>query len=150
MRTNRMHFIKIITIFFLLAPVYACHFNSTFLNREKDKDDASKVVDSFYKAIGDNNFKDVDKIMGDSFLKYTPIDTLRQTILHVNQEYGNVKSFSIINWQTRVMEGTDSRADYLLLYDVTRDKKHTQESFTLTKEGNKVKITNYHISYTIE
>lgn len=61
-------------------------------------------------------------------------------------QFGNIKNDSLIYEQASVIKGTNSRNEYILIYNVNRDIKNTQEKFTLHKENDSIKIVGYYIS----
>jgi len=61
-------------------------------------------------------------------------------------QFGNIKNDSLIYEQASVIKGTNSRNEYILIYNVNRDIKNTQEKFTLHKENDSIKIMGYYIS----
>jgi hypothetical protein len=61
-------------------------------------------------------------------------------------QFGNIKNDSLIYEQASIIKGPHSRNEYILIYNVNRDIKNTQEKFTLHKENDSIKIVGYYIS----
>jgi hypothetical protein len=126
-----------------------CTFNSSYQNRENDKKEAEKVTNNFYALLELKQFNQVEKLFSDTFFSIVGQDGLSQVIKRSNEEFGSVVRDSLIEWETRVITGTNSRSDYTLRYDVSRTKKNTIETFSLRGEAKGIKIVGYNVSYSL-
>ncbi len=63
-----------------------------------------------------------------------------------SKQFGIIKNNSLIYWETTIIKGTDSKNEYVLIYNVERDIKNTQEKFTLHKYGDSIKVVGYYIN----
>lgn len=61
-------------------------------------------------------------------------------------QFGYVKNDSLIYEQANIIKGTHSKNEYILIYNVKRDIKNTQEKFTLHKEDDSIKVVGYYLS----
>lgn len=135
----------LIIIFFIFT--IGCNFNSINKNREKDKQDAEKVVQGFYAFIKENNKETAYKLISKSLFKVTSKEKLNQILNISSVECGKIKNDSLIYWETVVIKGTNPRSEYILIYNVKRTIKNTKEKFTLKKENDSIKIVGYNIEF---
>ncbi|SMC37844.1 hypothetical protein SAMN02787074_0757 [Chryseobacterium sp. YR221] len=140
---------KLHILFFISFFLTSCNFNNTYENRESDKQEAQKVVDSFYSLIKQNNREEMSKLFGNNFFKVTHKDKLYQVIDKTENEYGEIQSDSLNSWRTFVSKGTNSFSEYELTYDVNRNYGKTKEIISLKKENDTIKITGYRIDFDI-
>lgn len=136
-------------ILFVILTLINCSFNNVRENREEDKKDAEKITLKFYSLIKENKRQEVFKLFGSNFFEVSNKNELDKTIDWANKVAGNISDYSLSEWETSVVEGTDPKADYLLVYNVKRSKIMTQEIFFLKKENEKIKITGYKINLDI-
>jgi hypothetical protein len=61
--------------------------------------------------------------------------------------YGYERDARTSGGETLVIKGTNPKSEYVLVYNVKRDIKNTQEKFTLHKEGDSIKIVGYDIRF---
>ncbi len=124
----------------------SCNFNTVRENKEEDKKDAEKITQKFFSLIKENKKQEIFKLFSSKFFIETNENELNQIIDLTNKEAGSISNYSLYEWETTIMKGTDPKNDYLLVYDVTRNKINTQEIFTLEKEGDKIKIIGYKVN----
>jgi len=125
----------------------SCNFNSTYQNREEDKKDAENVAQKFYTFINNNNKENAFELVSKNLFKVTPKEKFNQILNNSFMECGNIKNDSLIQWETLVVKGNNPKSEYVLIYNITRDIKNTQEKFTLHKEGDSIKIVGYDIRF---
>lgn len=127
----------------------SCSFNQTFSNRESDKDDAQKITQKFYWELlyGSNQDK-IYYLFSDNFFEITSRDKLDELIMYAQQESGVIKEYNLKHWETLVIKGSNNKSQYLLIYDVVRESGKTQETFSMLKEDEIIKIIGYHINHT--
>lgn len=136
------YFVSII----LLSLFISCNFNSINKNREEDKKDAEKITDQFYNLIKQNNKEEIFKLCGNELFKLAPKEKVNQMLDTSSSQFGNIESYSLIYWETTAIKGTNSKNEYILIYNVERDIKNTQEKFTLHKDNDSIKIVGYYIN----
>lgn len=127
----------------------SCDFNKYYKDREEDKQEAEHVTARFYSLIEENNKPEALTLFSDKFFQVTDRDKLNQMIEDTQREYGKMKNYNLSQWETLVVKGSNPKSEYLLTYNVQRDTVQTQETFSLQKENNKIKIIGYKINYDI-
>ncbi|WP_027383542.1 hypothetical protein [Epilithonimonas caeni] len=137
---------KYSSILFIIL-LTGCNFNTVYKNREQDKQDAEKVTEKFYSLMNSNNRQKAIKLMSQKLFKITSKEKFNQILDESSKECGNIISDSLIHWETVAVEGTNPKNEYVLIYDVKRDIKNTQEKFTLYKENDSIKILGYDIRF---
>lgn len=134
----------------LLLPLLflcpGCHFNSTFRNREKDKNDAEKVTTAFYELIKQKNYKGTHPFFSDTFFDVTDTSELNKVLRLSAEKLGPIESIQLTKWQTLVVSGTDDRSEYALEYAVKHEHYEATEIFTLIKEKGQIKIQRYRVN----
>jgi len=137
---------KRISIFLLLLLI-SCTFNTTRENREEDKKEAEQIAQNFYILIKENNSEKAFKLISKNLFKVTSKEKFNQILNQSYIECGNIKNDSLVHWETLVIKGSNPKSEYVLIYNVKRDIKNTQEKFTLHKEGDSIKIIGYDIRF---
>lgn len=141
---------KKILLFVTLTLLVNCSFNQTFSNRESDRDDAEKISKKFYWELLQGTNKDkIYELFSDKFFEVTSKDQLDKLISDSQQEYGIIKENNLEHWETLVVKGSNSKSEYLLTYNVTREYGTTKETFSMLKEDENIKIVGYHINYIL-
>lgn len=141
---------KKILLFITLTLLVSCSFNQTFSNRESDKDEAQKVSEKFYWELqyGSNQDK-MYELFSDKFFEVTSREKLNQLNLDTQNHSGIIKQNDLVKWETLVVKGSDSKSEYLLIYNVTRESGMTEETFSMLKEDGIIKIVGYHINHIL-
>jgi len=141
---------KKILLFVTLTLLVSCSFNQTFSNRESDRDDAEKISKKFYwELLQGTNKNKIYELFSDKFFEVTNKDQLDKLISNSQQEYGVIKEYNLEHWETLVVKGSNSKSEYLLTYNVTRETGTTKETFSMLKEDEHIKIVGYHINYIL-
>lgn len=141
---------KKILLFITLMLLISCSFNQTFSNRESDRDDAEKISKKIYWELLQGTNKDkIYELFSDKFFEVTNKDQLDKLISDSQQEYGVIKEYNLEHWETLVVKGSNSKSEYLLTYNVTRESGNTKETFSMLKEDENIKIVGYHINYIL-
>lgn len=97
--------------------------------------------------IQQNNSKDILELESKNLFKVTLKNDFSQILNTVSTECGYIKSYSLIHWETLVVECTNPINEYVLVYKVNRNIKNTKEKITLKKENDSVKILGYNIEF---
>lgn len=139
----------ILVPFLFIGILYGCSVNTTYRNRESDKNDAEHITNNFYALLQLNQFQKVKDLFSDTFFSVAGNGILSQLITRSNNEFGTILNDSLIQWQTVVVNGTNANSEYLMRYEVSRTKKHTIETFSLRKEAGDIKIIGYNVSYNM-
>jgi hypothetical protein len=93
-----------------------------------------------------NNREQSYELFSNRFFKVTNKEKLNDLFDLTQKEGGAFSDYSLSHWETLVVNGTDSRSEYLLTYYVTREKMNTEEIFSMQKEGDSIKIVGYKIN----
>jgi len=136
--------IYLLIISFLLM---SCSFNQTFSNRESDKNEAEKISRKFYwELLYGGNQDDLYKLFGEQFFAVTSEEKLNELNLTSQNEIGQIQDYNLVKWETLVVQGSNPRSEYVLTYDVKRERGKTQETFSMNKEEGEIKIIGYRIN----
>lgn len=133
-------------IFFLMI---SCHFTSSRSNLESDRDEADLVIEELYDYLEEEEYDKAEKLFSEKFFEVTDREGLRKIFEVTRKKGGKIISNEIVYWKTFVVKGTDPKAEYRLIYKVKRDSATTNEDFALMKEGNKIKIVGYHVTFDL-
>lgn len=123
--------------------ITGCHFNSTYNNREADKEEGEKVVTQFYELLKSKNYQETYKLFNKKFFDVTDTQKLNYMYDISFEKLGNIERFHIERWETQAIIGTDPQTDYLFLCEVKRTNFVSKETITLTKENDVIKIVGY-------
>lgn len=134
----------LILLSFLLI---SCNFNTVHENREEDKKDAEKTVQTFYNLLEKENKDALFKLMSKEFTGSTPKEKFDKIIDATLKDCGKVINDSLVQWQTLTVEGTNPKSEYILVYKVKRSIKNTNERFIMKKEGDLIKVLRYNINF---
>lgn len=134
----------ILPYFFFAILLTSC--NITSFNSESDKSEAEAITNKFYHHLEMNDFEKADKLFSEKFFEETDVEKLHKIYDYTLKEGGNLKNFILLEWNTLVVKGTDSKAEYVLLYNVEREKKNTTERIGLIKENDTIKIVSYYVN----
>ncbi len=136
----------ILTIVLLLViSITGCRFNSEFKNSEKDKKDAEAVTIPFFGALKDENFAATRKYFSKEFLKVTSDKKLQEIFELSTEKLGRLKSWQLSGWETKRVEGSNSFAEYHLVYNTSHEKHPAMQIFRLVREKDEIKIISYRI-----
>jgi hypothetical protein len=108
--------------------------------------EAKKTTQKFYSLLKENNREEIFKLCGDELFKVASKEQVNQMFDTSFSQFGNIKNDSLIYQQTNIIKGAHSINEYILIYNVKRDIKNTQEKFTLHKEDDSIKVVGYYIS----
>ena len=141
-----MKHLYLILISFLLI---SCSFNQTFSNREEDKKDAEEISQKFFWELKyGGNMDTIYNLFGDKFFEVTDKDKLLQIINTSQNDIGRVEEYNLVKWETLIVKGSNSKSEYLLVYDVKRGTTaKTEETFSMQKDKNgDIKIVGYRVN----
>ena len=137
-------------ILFVASIFFCCTFTTTYTNREKDKAEAETIADKFFNYVKQNNYPATFQLFSPRLLKESPEDKIYEIYNYSRRHLGNLKKTTLIDWETKLIEGTNNSANYTLKYENTYDSSLAIETFRLTKDDQKqIKITAYHINSDI-
>jgi hypothetical protein len=137
--------IKLLTFisFFIFT---SCHFNSSYVDRQEDKNEAEGVTSDFYTYLQRNDFKNSLQLMSSKFFEKSTEEQTIEFMNETNDKLGAIKYARIKEWHTLRVEGTDPKTQYIFIYEVERDKYNSIETVSLEKEDGVAKIVGYNVS----
>ncbi|WP_124530317.1 hypothetical protein [Chryseobacterium sp. KBW03] len=113
---------------------------------KENREEAKKITQTFYTLLKENNRVEIFKLYGNELFKVASKKQVNQMFDASFAQFGNIKKDSLIYEQTNIIKGTHSKNEYILIYNVNREIKNTQEKFTLHQQGDSIKIVGYFIS----
>ena len=127
--------------------ITSCNFNANISsdNREQDKNDAEEITSLMYAYLENKDFEKAHAFFSPRFFEVTPQKKLDEIFITSDKQLGTVKTRNLIKWETRVKSGTNSSSEYLLVYNVIREKFNSTEMIRLEKEKNEIKIIAYNV-----
>ncbi|MDR3025264.1 hypothetical protein [Chryseobacterium sp.] len=114
--------------------------------KESSLKEAEKTTQQFYSLLKENDREKIFNLCGNELFKIATQEQVNEMFDTSFSQFGNIKNDSLIYEQASIIKGTHSRNEYILIYNVNRDIKNTQEKFTLHKENNSIKIVGYYVS----
>jgi len=143
MQNLKHHLPSAVILFVFLS---SCQFNSTRTNMAGDKEAAEKVTDKFHAFIKAKNYDSAYTLFSKRFFAVTPKAKMTEILTATQSKLGDLKTDSLGEWQTKIVEGTNPSSDYLLEYTNHHQKYNAKEEFHLTKEDGKIRILGYNIN----
>jgi len=131
---------------FLVTLLLVMGCNYTHQNREQDKQEAEKITNDFYNKVINDNGKETESLFSDNFFEATDKSKFNLIFSQSNNDYGKILNHTLVKAETFVVEGNNPQGEYLLVYNVEREKMKTQEFFTMREEKGKIKIVGYRIN----
>jgi hypothetical protein len=131
------------SMFLLVA---SCSCNTSFTNRESDVKEAQDFANKFYDLLKSNDFDKTYSLYSKDFYENTDTSELNKIYQGTLSNLGEIKSIDMEQCETRVVNGTDSKAEYVMLYKVGRAKYASEELIRLEKKNNKMKILSYRVN----
>lgn len=128
---------------------FSCNINSTSTNNESDKIEAETVTNKFYHYLEMNEFDKAKSLFSNKFFEVTDKEKLDKIFRKTIEDCGNLTNFTLEDWNTFIVKGTNSKSEYILLYNVIREKKQTMEKIGLIKEGDDIKIVSYNVNFDL-
>lgn len=136
-------------VFFVITIclfVSSCRFNSSYNNRESDKQDGEKVIVEFYELLKNKDYKQTYTFFDKRFFEVTDTQKLNEIYDISFEKLGDVESYDIEKWETQAIVGTDPKTNYVFLLNVRRSDFASKETITLLKEKGEIKIISYHVN----
>lgn len=131
----------------LLMTMASCHFNSQYINREADKNDAEQVTNKFYELLQTKDYEGTIQLFSENFFEVADTGKLFKLLSMTNKKLGTLKTTEIEAWETQCIEGSNPSAKYTLVYKNMYDSFPAIETIILTKEKDgQIKIASYHIN----
>jgi len=128
-----------------LVSLTSCNFNSFYTDRKSDKEDAESVTTKFYYLLRDKKYQDTYKLFSPRFLEITNESKIKDIYDASDNKLGSIKDQNLISWKTNIVEGSNPKSEYLLVYEVKREKFISKETIRLEKENDTIKILAYNV-----
>jgi hypothetical protein len=138
--------LKIILCSFMFLLVASCSCNTSFTNRESDVKEAQDFANKFYDLLKANDFDKTYSLYSEDFYEVTDTPELNKIYQGTLSNLGEIKNINMEQCETRVVNGTDSKAEYVMLYKVDRAKYASEEMIRLEKQNSKMKILSYRVN----
>lgn len=135
---------KILFIFCSML-LFSCNINGVYENRESDKKEGEEVTSSFYTYLNAKEYEKTYSLFTKKF--FTITDTLKLTNLYrqIDSACGKVQSKGLLQWKTSIVKGSNPSAEYIFLYEVTREKCKSRETISLKKDDQNIRIASYDV-----
>lgn len=141
MKKLRLSFCAAILLF-----TASCNFNTSVSNREADIQEAEKFGAQFYRILKEGDFEKAYPLFSKDFYRVVDTPGLNRMLTATASKLGEIKSIYVVDCQTLIVKGTDSRSEYTILYRVERSKNASEEIIKMGKENNKIKIMAYKVN----
>lgn len=126
--------------------IVSCRFNSTYNNREEDRQDGEKTIAQFYELLKNQDYKGTYRLFDKRFFEVTDTQKLNEIYDITFEKLGNVERYDIEKWETEAIVGANSKTNYVFLLNVKRSNYVSKETVTLLKEKDGLKIISYHVN----
>ena len=135
------------TLLILLISIFisSCTFNSSYVDRDVDRQEAERVTVKFFYLLRDKKFNETHSLFSPRFLEVTNKEKINQIFQTSEERLGSIKDQILESWNTNIVKGTNSKSEYLLVYKVKRTKFDSKEKIRLEKENDTIKILYYNI-----
>lgn len=138
---------KIYITLSLLFLLLSCDFKTFRENNSQDIKEAEKVTERYYSLVEKGDKEELLKLFSKDFFESSDKNAVESVIDWQIQESKKPNyTYTLIDSQTLVEEGTDAKSEYVLTYSVQREFK-TKDKITLIKENdNKIRIFKYEMT----
>jgi len=136
------------SVFFVITIclfVSSCRFNTSYNNREADKQDGEELIVEFYELLKNKEYNRTYTFFDKRFFEATDTQKLNEIYDISFEKLGDVESYDIEKWETQAVVGTDPKTNYVFQLNVKRSDFGSKETLTLIKEENEIKIIGYHV-----
>lgn len=124
----------------------SCHVNSTYQNRDEDRREGEKVISELYDFIEKGNYDEAYKLFDKKFFDVTDTQKLNRIFEVSQNRLGKIKSYTLENWQTEAIVGTDPKTNYFFVCIVKRSNFDSKETVILEKVKSTIKILGYNVN----
>jgi hypothetical protein len=139
----RSIFLSVCTVLILAS----CHFNSQYINRDEDKKDAEKITTKLFDLLKTKNYNETTELFSNKFFEVSSQEKLFEIFAATSNKLGELQNTKIESWETKIVQGSNPSANYLLVYKNKYENFESKETFTLTKEKDgKTRIIAYNIN----
>lgn len=132
------------TFLSILILFISCNINTVYNNRESDLKDAEEVANELFNYLESGNYKDAIELFGDKFFEHSSESELNALFDSI-KTLGELRNRKLIEWKTFVVEGTNAKSEYYLRYNSVYPNHQTDETLSLEKENDKIKIYGFQV-----
>ena len=136
---------KIYILLFISLFLLSCNYNSYYTDREIDREEAERVTVKFFYLLRDSKHKETHSLFSKRFLKVTNTSKVDEIFNTSDTKLGKIENHTLETWHTNIVEGSNPKSEYLLVYNVKRSKFDSKETFRLEKENDTIKILGYNV-----
>ncbi|MBW7870197.1 MAG: hypothetical protein H3C39_03955 [Flavobacteriia bacterium] len=122
----------------------SCNLNTVYKNRESDLIDAEKIANELFKNIDSGDFEEAKRLFGSKFFKYSSEKDLNDLFDSI-KTLGEIRNRKLIEWKTIVVEGKNTKSDYLLRYNSVFPNHQAEELISMEKENDRIKIYGFQV-----
>lgn len=137
---------KIIYLGFLILFI-SCNFNTVYNNRETDLQDAEEVAFELFTNIESGNYKEANMMFSSKFFDHSSESELNALFDSI-KTLGAIKNRQLVDWKTFVIEGSNAKAEYVLRYSSVYPNHQTDETLSMEKENDSIKIYGFQVHST--
>src|SRR5690554_1687477 len=135
-------------IFFSILILFtSCNINTVYNNRESDLQDAEEVANELFKNIESGNYENASAMFGSKFFEYSSEKELSNLFDSI-KTLGVVKNRKLIEWKTVVVKGPKAKSEYFLRYNSVYSEHQADETLSMEKENDKIKIYGFQVHST--
>jgi len=123
-------------ILVLVCIVTACkhNFYTQRKNDLSDKREAEKVMGLFYGNLILEQKEENIKFYSEKYLEVSDQNEINRQTEVIENKLGKVIGKELKSWETSVVTGMNPKAEYLLVFDVEREKHNSVETYYLMKD----------------
>lgn len=139
---------KILSTVLFILIICSCKndFRIEKKNSNSDKRDAEKVMDVYFDNLLLDKQNDNLLLFSKEFFKVSSKEKMIEENEFIQNKLGKVLGKELKHWETSVVSGTNPKSEYLLVYNINREKYNSSETFYLIKEkSDSIKIYSYKI-----
>jgi hypothetical protein len=136
---------QIFTIAIVGLLYFNCQVNNFRIDDNRDKEEAQKITDRFFMYFHAKEYNGTYELLGKQLIADSV--KLKTLLFDINEKFGKIKNYSVTQWQTKVVSGTNPSGQYHIVYFNTYEKGNLTEDFLLRLEkDNSIKIVGYHVT----
>lgn len=125
----------------------SCKFNTEYINRVEDKEEAEEIVNQFYEYLKKQDFESIINLHSESFFDNSSKKQIEKLYANVQTRLGKLKKTELDNWQTKVVIGTNAISTYFFIYKNSYEMFDAMEKIRLIKEEDgQTRVISYDIN----
>jgi hypothetical protein len=135
----------LILLSFVIIAFTACEFKKQHINRDKDKEEAEYIIDSFYEYLKSGNYAAAFSYVHPSIWRVNDSVKLSEFFLSLNNLSGGLKSRKLDHWETKRVVGYEQSVNYKMYYVNKYDNLELKTSIILQQDllDGRIKIVGF-------